>query len=179
MDYHLCSSRRSSSSPLQPRRITRSRTAKAELSASSTAAAATVAASSYSSLSPTRAVRAEGESSGSAPHSPPTPHKINLLEERRGGSTDSTEEEASATRVISFSDEAAAAASGPGEEGSPKVQRAKRDLTRLLQSAAPSETPPSSTGESDPTTGPKSRRGVSIQIYGLFGCEPMEEALAD
>lgn len=170
-------SNNSSSSPLQPRRVTRSRTAKAELSsnssstsnvastsgAASSRTAVAAGSSSLYSLSPTRARAEECPLSKSPPHSPPTPHKINLLEERRSGSTEEPAAEVpadakTAKRVISFASdeatEAAAAASDQSEAsaddppGSPNgVQKARRDLTRLLSSAV----------ESDPTTGPKNR----------------------
>lgn len=157
-------SNNSSSSPLQPRRVTRSRAAQTKATLQngpSTSRAAAVRASSppahIYSLSPSRCPPNQ-----TPPHSPPTPHKIKLLE----GRSSTEEQEQAAKKVISFNvehDRSDTPETPPSENSSSEeeeeddvitsppppngLQKARRDLTRFLLAKA----------ESEPTTGPKTR----------------------
>jgi len=182
----------SSSSPLQPRRVTRSRTAKTthdpspsspDLKSNGGLASpprntSPAAAAFCPTTSPARPTRSQAALNGTPiktpPQSPPTPHKIKLLEERRGGSTDEQEQppsesstlqvpppdSSSAKRVISF-----AAPASPKKNSKAPFSSAPSS-TSEPESGEPAAAAPGSPNK----TGPRSNH--RRDLTRLFGCQP-------
>jgi len=170
-------SNNSSSSPLQPRRVTRSRAAQKAASIADTLGGTTRGGGDHKGPGTTAARAADhhhpstsrmvnghssphrpgphsypslpspgGRGRNTPPHSPPTPHKIKLLDQRNGSTEDRDEKAISTTDDghDEGDDDVTTTKTPPPPNG---LQKARRDLTRFLlaKPAAESE-PPTSNG---------------------------------